>query len=123
MGPFGRRLKQGSSVALDGRANSGEQQRGEVGPWVKEMAGEVGDSIWSPVKEEAHQRAVSTGVRLGRTGTTVRGSIQWWRSAANGSKRWLDTSGRWGGVDGARRWSEAARRWSATARYALAVEE
>jgi hypothetical protein len=32
-----------------------------VGPWVGEMAGEVGDSIWPPTKEEAHQRVVSTG--------------------------------------------------------------
>jgi hypothetical protein len=48
-------------VALDGGTDSGERRRGEVGPWVGEMAGEVVDSIWSPVKEEDHQRAVSTG--------------------------------------------------------------
>jgi hypothetical protein len=60
-GPFGPRSKQGSSTALDGGADSGEWRRGEVGPWVGEMADEVGDSIWSPVKDEAHQRAVSTG--------------------------------------------------------------
>jgi hypothetical protein len=60
-GPFGPRSKQGSSTALDGGADSGEWRRGEVGSWVGEMADEVGDSIWSPVKEEDHQRAVSTG--------------------------------------------------------------
>jgi hypothetical protein len=37
-----------------------------VGPWVGEMADEVGDSIWSLVKEEAHQRSVSTGAQLGK---------------------------------------------------------
>jgi hypothetical protein len=35
-------------------ANSGERWRREMGPWVREMAGEVGDTIWSPAKEEAH---------------------------------------------------------------------
>jgi hypothetical protein len=87
-GPFGSRPKQGSSAALDGGPDSGERRRGEVGPWVGEMAGEVVDSIWSPVKEEDHQRAVSTGARLGRRGTAVRGGVQWWRSAIRGSERW-----------------------------------
>jgi hypothetical protein len=32
-------------------AGSDEQRRGEVGPWVGEMAREVGDPIWSSVKE------------------------------------------------------------------------
>jgi hypothetical protein len=49
---------------------------GEVGSWVREMAGEVGDPIWSPVKEEAHQRAVSMGAWLGRRGTAVRGGVR-----------------------------------------------
>jgi hypothetical protein len=39
---------------LDGGVDSGERRHGEVGPWVGEMAGEVGDSIWLPAKEEAH---------------------------------------------------------------------
>jgi hypothetical protein len=60
-GPFGPRPKQGSSATLDGGADSGERRRGEVGPWVGEMDGEVGKSIRSLAKEEAHQRAVSTG--------------------------------------------------------------
>jgi hypothetical protein len=34
---------------LDSGADSGERRRGEVGPWDGEMAGEVGDSISSPV--------------------------------------------------------------------------
>jgi hypothetical protein len=51
MGPFGPRPKQGSSAALDGGADSGEQRHGEVGPWVREMAGEVRDSIQSLAKE------------------------------------------------------------------------
>jgi hypothetical protein len=39
-----------------------EAEAGELhGPWVGELAGEVGDSIWSPAKEEAHQRVVSVG--------------------------------------------------------------
>jgi hypothetical protein len=46
---------------LDGSVDSSERRCGEVGPWVREMANEVGDSIWSPTKEEAHQRAVSMG--------------------------------------------------------------
>jgi hypothetical protein len=87
-GPFSLRPRQGSPEALDGDANSGERWRGEVGPWFREMAGEVGDSIWSVVKEEAHRRVVSMGVQLGRRGTTVRDGVRWWRSAAHGSGRW-----------------------------------
>jgi hypothetical protein len=52
------------------------------------MAGEVGDSIWSPVKEEAHQRVVSTMAQLGRRVTAVRAGVWWWRLAAHGSGRW-----------------------------------
>jgi hypothetical protein len=78
----------GTTKELDGGTNSGEQLRGEVGSWVGEMAGEVGDPIWSPVKEEAHQRAVSMGARNGQRGTVVRGDVRWWRSAAHGSGRW-----------------------------------
>jgi hypothetical protein len=63
-----------------------------VGPWVEEMAGEVGDPIWSLVKEEAHQRAVSMGAQLSQRGTVVRGDVRWWRLAAHGSGRW---SGHW----------------------------
>jgi hypothetical protein len=81
---------------LDGGTDSDKQRRGEVGPWVGEMAGEVGDPIWSPVKEEAHQRAVFTGSWLGRRGTAVRGGVRWWRSAAHGSGRCLG-HGRYGG--------------------------
>jgi hypothetical protein len=64
---------------LAGGTDSDKQRRGEVGPWVGEMAGEVGDPIWSPVKEEAHQRAVFTGAWLGWRGTAVRGGVRWWR--------------------------------------------
>jgi hypothetical protein len=39
---------------LDGGVDSGERRRSEVGLWVGEMAGEVGDSILPPAKEEAH---------------------------------------------------------------------
>jgi hypothetical protein len=39
---------------LDGGVDSSERQRGEVGSWVSEMAGEVGHLIWPPMKEEAH---------------------------------------------------------------------
>jgi hypothetical protein len=78
----------GTPKALDGGADSGEQWRGEVGPWVREMAGEVGDPIWSPVKEEAHHRAVSMGVWLGQRGTAVRGGVRCWRLVARGSGRW-----------------------------------
>jgi hypothetical protein len=53
-------------------AGSDEQWRGEVGPRVGEMAGEVGDPIWSPVKEEAHQRGFTEGG--GRKPLTV----GWW---------------------------------------------
>jgi hypothetical protein len=67
---------------LDGCVNSVVRRRGKVGPWVCEMAGEVGDTIWPPAKEEAHQRAVSMGARLCRRGTTMRGDVRWWRSAA-----------------------------------------
>jgi hypothetical protein len=88
-GAFHPRPRQGSPEALDGGVDFGERRCGEVGSWVGEMAGEVGDPIWLPAKEEAHQRAVSTGARLGRRGTTVRGDVQWWRSVARGSGRWL----------------------------------
>jgi hypothetical protein len=74
-GPFDPRPRQGNPKALDGGVDSSEQRHGEVGPWVGEMAGEVGDPIWSLAKEEAHQRAVSMGVRLGRRGTAVRGGV------------------------------------------------
>jgi hypothetical protein len=60
-GPFGLRPKQGSYAAHDGSADFGERRHSEVGPWVVEMAGEVGDSDWSPTKEEAHQRAAVGG--------------------------------------------------------------
>jgi hypothetical protein len=60
---------------------------------------------------------VSTGARLGRRGTVVRGGIRWWRSAAREGGR--DTGGRWGGVDGERRWPEAARWWSTTAKQGV----
>jgi hypothetical protein len=87
-GPFGLRPKQGSSTAIDGGADSGERQCSEVGPWVGEMAGEVGVLIWSPAKKEAHQRAVSTGAWLDQWGTTVMDSVRCWRLAARGSGRW-----------------------------------
>jgi hypothetical protein len=106
--PFGLRPKQGSTEALDGGVDSCERRRGEVGPWVGEMAGEVGDSIWLPAKEKAHQRAVSMGARLDRRGMAV-------RAASGGGGRRLtaqeggqDTGGRWGNVDGSRRWPEEA---------------
>jgi hypothetical protein len=57
---------------------------------------------WSSTKEEAHQRAVSTGAWLGRRGTAVRGGGRLWRSVAQKSGR--DMGARWGGVDGARWW-------------------
>jgi hypothetical protein len=41
-----------------------------VGPWVGEMAGEVGGPIWSPVKEEAHQRGFTTVTHARGVGTT-----------------------------------------------------
>jgi hypothetical protein len=91
---------------LDGGVDSGERRRGEVGPWVGEMAGEVGDSIWPLVKEKAHQRAVSTGAWLGRRGTAVRGDVWWWRSTAREGGR--DTGRRWGDVDRACRWPKDA---------------
>jgi hypothetical protein len=72
----------GTPKRLNSSANSGEHWRGEVVPWVGEMACEVGDLIWSPVKEEGHQRAVSTGGGLGRIGTAVRGT-------SDGGGRWL----------------------------------
>jgi hypothetical protein len=72
---------------LDSGADSGERQRGEMGSWVGEMAGDVGDSIWSSVKEEAHQRAVSTRARLCWRGMAVEGGVQWWGSLAHGSER------------------------------------
>jgi hypothetical protein len=78
----------GTSKTLDGGTDSGEQWHSEVGPWVGEMADQVGDPIWSPVKEEAHQRAVSMGAWLDRRGTTVRGGVRWWRPVAHGSGRW-----------------------------------
>jgi hypothetical protein len=87
-GTFGPRPRQGSPEARDGGTDSGMWQRAEVGPWVREMAGEVGDSIWSLAKEEAHQRAVSTGAWLRQRGTAVRGGIRWWRWVARGSGRW-----------------------------------
>jgi hypothetical protein len=34
---------------------SGEQQCGEVGPWVGEMAGEVGDPFGAAGRRVAHQ--------------------------------------------------------------------
>jgi hypothetical protein len=46
---------------LYGGVDSSDRRRGEVGPWVGEMADEVGDSIWPPVKEEDHRRVVSLG--------------------------------------------------------------
>jgi hypothetical protein len=49
--PFGPRPKQGSTEVLDGGVDSGERRRWEVGPWVSEITGEVGDSIWLPTKE------------------------------------------------------------------------
>jgi hypothetical protein len=56
---------------------SGEQRRGEVGPSVREMASELGDPIWSPVKEEAHKRGFTVGMRAcGWGGPPVIG----WRS-------------------------------------------
>jgi hypothetical protein len=73
---------------LDDGTDSGEQRRSEVGLWVEEMADEVGDPIWSPMNEEAHQRALSIGAWLGQRGMTVRGGVQWWRSAAHGLGRW-----------------------------------
>jgi hypothetical protein len=85
--PFGPWPKQGSTEALNGGVDSGKRRRSEVGLWVGEMAGEVGDSIWPPVKEEAHQSAMSTGARLSRMGTAVRGGVRWWRSAARDSGR------------------------------------
>jgi hypothetical protein len=84
-GLFGPRPKDGRTEVLDGCVNSVVRRRGKVGPWVCEMVGEVGDTIWSPAKEEAHQRAGSTGARLCRRGTTMRGDVRWWRSAAWGS--------------------------------------
>jgi hypothetical protein len=86
--PFGLRPKQGSTEVLDGGVDSGERRHGEVGSWVGEMAGEVGDSIWPPTKEEAHQRVASMGARLSWRGTAVSGSVRWWRSAARGLGRW-----------------------------------
>jgi hypothetical protein len=73
---------------LDGGVDSDERRRGEVGPWVGEMDGEVGDSIWPPAKEEAHQRVVSIGARLDQRGTAVRGGVRWWRLVTHGSGRW-----------------------------------
>jgi hypothetical protein len=96
----------GIPKALDCGADSDEQWCSEVGPWVGEMAGEVGDPIWSPVKEEAHQRVVSTRARLGRRGTVVRGGVRWWRSATDGSRRWSG-HGRWLG-GGRRRQGKAS---------------
>jgi hypothetical protein len=61
---------------LDSGADSGERRRGEMGSWVGEMAGDVGDSIWSSVKEEAHQRAVSTGAQLGWREMAVEDGVQ-----------------------------------------------
>jgi hypothetical protein len=61
-------------------AGSDEQWRGEVGPRVGEMAGEVGDPIWSPVKEEAHQRGFTEG-----GGTTDGSLVEWWRASTRGS--------------------------------------
>jgi hypothetical protein len=104
-GPFSLRPRQENSQGTYGGVDSGEQRRGEVGPWVGEMASEVGDPIWSSVKKEAHQRAVFVGAWLGWRGTTMRGGIRWWRSAAGGR----DMGGHWDGIDGSRRWSEVAR--------------
>jgi hypothetical protein len=87
MGPFDPRSRQGNPEALDADADSDEQRHGEVGPWVGKMVGEVGDPIWSPAKEEAQQRVVSTGVCLGRRGTAVRGGVRWWRLVARSSGR------------------------------------
>jgi hypothetical protein len=36
-------------------AGSGEQRRGEVGPWVGEMASEVGDPFGAAGRRGAHQ--------------------------------------------------------------------
>jgi hypothetical protein len=55
-------------------AGSGEQRCGEVGPWVGEMAGEVGDPIWSPVKEETHQRGFTMATHMRGVGG---GDHQW----------------------------------------------
>jgi hypothetical protein len=63
-------------------------RRGEVGPWVREMAGEVGDPIWSPMKEEAHQRGFMTTThahRGGGRGTTGGRPEEWWRAPAQRS--------------------------------------
>jgi hypothetical protein len=59
---------------------------------------------------EVHERggltrgAVSTGVRLGRRGMAVRGSVQWWWSAAHGLGQWPGH----GRSLGWRRWSGRA---------------
>jgi hypothetical protein len=71
----------GTREVLDGEADSSEQRHGEVGSWVGEMVGEVGDPIWSPVKEEAHQRVVST--RCG----SARGKRRW-GAMSSGGGRW-----------------------------------
>jgi hypothetical protein len=47
-----------------------------------------GGPIWSPVKEEDHQRAVSTGARLGPRGTAVTGDVRRWRSGHGLSLGW-----------------------------------
>jgi hypothetical protein len=88
----------------------GARRRGELGSWVGEMAGEVADPIWSPAKEEAHQRAVSTGARLGQRGTTVRGGVRWWRWAAHGSGRWSGHRRSLGRLGSGRR-RQSTRQW------------
>jgi hypothetical protein len=89
--PAGPNRKQGSSVPWRGQrwwwSDFGEPRRGEVGPWVGEMAGEVGDPIWSPVKEEAHQRGFTTATRArgGEGGITSGRPEEWWRAPARRS--------------------------------------
>jgi hypothetical protein len=70
--PQGR--DRGTPKALDDGINSGEQRHGEVGPWVREMAGEEAVRLWSATARQGIGGRGVGAAEMARVGVGVGGN-------------------------------------------------